>query len=119
MATKTPTFKPSKTVTEIESGRTRDTTYDETVSTAYASKGTVFEAEFPTDKIDDVRKGLQRSALFLNVRVATRYEETDKGTTIVYLSAHDKMARNGSRKVKKDTTETATVENPAVETADA
>lgn len=118
MAAKTPTFKVSKTVPEIESGRVRDTTYDETVSNAYTQKGTVFEAEFPNDQIDDVRKGLARSALYLKVRIATRYEETDKNTTIVYFSAHDKMARNGSRKPKADV-ETATVENPATETADA
>lgn len=118
-ATKTPVFKVSKTVPAIESGRVRDTTYDETVKTAYDSKGTVFEAEFPDSEVQEVRKGLARSALYLKVRLATEYEETGKGTTIVRFSAHDKMSRNGSRKPKADTVETATVESPDVETADA
>lgn len=136
-----PAFAPSKTVSAIESGRVRDTTYDQPVKDAYEKKGQVFEAEFPNDQIGDVRKGLARSALYLKVRLATDFEEITPdveipakvnskgeetapatvkyGKTIVRFSAHDKMSRNGSRKPKGDNVETATDENPAVETADA
>ena len=130
-------FAPSKTVAKIESGRVRDASYDEDVQTAFAEKGKVFEATYPNSEIDDVRKGLQRSALFLKVRLATDFEEISKdvdvpakvnakgeetapahvkyGETIVRFSAHDKMPRNGSRKP----VENADAPNGAVETATA
>jgi hypothetical protein len=92
-------FAPSKTVTVIESGRVRDDTYDGPVKAAYEAKGTVFEATYKNEEIEDVRKGLARSALFLKVRLAgPEYKDNGDGTTTVYFSAHDKMPRNGSRK---------------------
>ncbi len=109
-------FKPSDKVSTIKSGRTRDDSYDKFVSAAYAEKGKVFEATVKTETVDDVRKGLQRSAHFLNVRIAgPEYQDNGDGTTTVFFSAHDKMPRNGSRKVETadasaDSTETATVE---------
>lgn len=115
-----PVFKPSATVTAIASGRVRDDSYDDAVKAAYADKGKVFESEFSNAEIDEVRKGLQRSALFLNVRLATDFEQITEnedvpakvnskgeetapatvkyGKTVVRFSAHDKMSRNGSRK---------------------
>lgn len=130
-------FAPSETVKAIQSGRVRDASYDEDVQAAYQDKGRVFEATYPNNEIEEVRKGLSRSALFLKVRLATDFEEIEKdvevpaktnakgeetapahvkyGKTIVRFSAHDKMARNGSRKP----TETATASTADVETADA
>lgn len=122
-------FKPSKTVAEIKSGRTRDDSFDEPVKVAYAAKGQVFEAEYPNDEVDEVRRGLARSALYLKVRVATDFEEiepdvTDKdgnvtkvGKTVVRFSAHDKMPRNGSRKVETATTDADGSETGETETA--
>jgi hypothetical protein len=108
-------FTKSERVTTIRTGRVRDDKYDEIVSAAYADKGTVFEDTFPDSEIDDVRRGLARSAQFLKVRLGgPEYSENGNGTTTVYFSAHDKMPRNGSRKV-----ETATADATAVETADA
>jgi len=110
-----PKFKPSKTVEKLVSGRTRDDSYDAPVQTAYAEKGKVFEATVPADEIEDVRKGLQRSALYLKVRVTTDFQKNDDGTWTVYFSANDKMPRNGSRKAVENAdaptgdTETATV----------
>lgn len=109
------TFGESKDVTEIKSGRTRDDSYDEYVTAAYAQKGKVFEFKnVPNEDLDEVRKGLQRSANHLKVRIAgPEYTDHGNGKTTVHFSAHDKMPRNGSRKV-----ETATVES-ADESADA
>lgn len=109
-------FGESKEVQEIKSGRTRDDSYDEFVEKAYAEKGKVFEFKnVPNEDLDDVRKGLQRSANFLKVRIAgPEYTDHGNGKTTVYFSAHDKMPRNGSRKV-----ETATADAADVETADA
>lgn len=109
-------FGESKDVTEIKSGRTRDDSYDEYVRTAYANKGKVFEFKnVPNDEVEEIRKGLQRSAQYLKVRIAgPEYADHGNGKTTVYFSAHDKMSRNGSRKV-----ETATTGTAAAETADA
>lgn len=109
-------FGESKHVTEIKSGRVRDDSYDEYVRTAYAESPKVFEFKnVPNEDLEEVRKGLQRSANFLKVRIAgPEYEDHGNGKTTVYFSAHDKMKRNGSRKV-----ETAEVESDEVETATA
>lgn len=109
-------FVPSKTVKEIQSGRVRDDSFDAAVQAAYEAKGTVFEATYKDDEIDNVRKGLARSAQFLKVRIAgPEYNVNGDGTTTVYFSAHDKMPRNGSRKP----VETADAVAGDVETADA
>lgn len=107
-----PVFKPSKTVSSITSGRVRDDSYDDTVRTAFEQKGKVFESEVSNEDVDDVRKGLARSALYLKVRIATDFEQNaEKGTWIVRFSAHDKMPRNGSRKpVESESAETETAD---------
>ena len=108
-------FGESKTVKEIKSGRVRDDSYDQYVKAAYENKGTVFEFKnVKNEDVEDVRKGLQRSANFLKVRIAgPEYTDNENGTTTIHFSAHDKMPRNGSRKV-----ETATADGGDVETAD-
>jgi hypothetical protein len=109
-------FGESKDVQEIKSGRVRDDSYDEYVRTAYENKGKVFEFKnVANEDVEDVRKGLQRSANFLRVRIAgPEYTDHGNGKTTIHFSAHDKMPRNGSRKV-----ETATADAADVETADA
>lgn len=110
-----PTFKPSKKVQKLVSGRTRDDSYDAPVQMAYAEKGKVFEATVPADEVDEVRKGLQRSALYLKVRVTSDFQDNGDGTWTVYFSANDKMPRNGSRKpVENADAPTGDVENATV-----
>lgn len=102
-------FGESKEVQEIKSGRVRDDSYDQYVKTAYATPGKVFEFKnVANEDLDDVRKGLQRSANFLKVRIAgPEYTDHGNGKTTVYFSAHDKMPRNGSRKVETATLDSA------------
>lgn len=107
-------FKPSTTVEKIVSGRVRDDSFDAPVSEAYKTKGKVYEAQVSAGDVEEYRKGLQRSALFLGVRVATDFEENGDGSYTVRFSAHDKMARNGSRKA---TVESADAPDTGVETA--
>lgn len=104
-------FVESKTVDRIVSGRVRDDSFDEPVRTAYENKGKVYEAKVKADEVDEYRKGLQRSALYLKVRVATDFEDNGDGTWTVRFSAHDKMARNGSRKANAETATDKSAEN--------
>ncbi len=112
-------FGESKDVTEIKSGRVRDASYDQYVQAAYDAKGKVFEFKnVPNEDLDDVRKGIQRSAHYLGVRIAgPEYTDHGNGKTTVHFSAHDKMKRNGSRKPETADADSASVETATVETA--
>lgn len=107
-------FSESKTVDKLVSGRTRDDSFDGPVKTAYENKGKVYETTVKNEDVEEYRKGLQRSALFLGIGITTDFEDKGDGKTVVRFVARDKQSR--PRKTS------ATVENTdapagAVETA--
>lgn len=118
-----PNFTPSKTVTELVSGRTRDDSFDDAVRAAWAARTTdlpvLEELVESADVADEYRKGLARSAKFLAenesgmpVRVALQIEEVtegkNKGKVWVRFSAAEKRVspRRGSNGADADAAET-------------
>lgn len=109
-------FVESKTVDRIESGRVRDDSFDGPVKTAYENKGKVYETEINADEVEDYRKGLQRSALFLKIGITTDFEDKGNGKWAVRFVARDKQSRprKASATVENADAPTAGVENATV-----
>jgi hypothetical protein len=81
---KRPNFKPSTTVTHLETGKTRDSSFDDAVRAAASAMGKVFEELVSPEDAEEYRKGLARSAKFLNdtgevsISLTQEYEETSR-----------------------------------------
>jgi hypothetical protein len=106
-----PNFKPSKTVTSLQSGRTRDDSFDDVVRMANAERGKVFEDTVKDrETAEEYRKGLDRSLKYLNETEALAasltkdFEEKADGSVTVRFAVVARRARR--TKVNGDAPET-------------
>lgn len=99
-----PNFKPSKTVTSLQSGRTRDDSFDDVVRMANAERGKVFEDTVKDrETAEEYRKGFDRSLKYLNetegltASLTKDFEEKADGSVTVRFAVVARRARRTKR----------------------